>query len=91
MKYMQSSFVRNNDVSWKILEENCILLHLASGYYYTLNKVGKFLWESLAPEKTLAEICESVTGHYDIDLQTVQNDIEEIVEDLLREGLVEKI
>jgi len=90
MKHLQSSFVRNSDVSWKILEDKCILLHLTSGNYYTLNKVGRFLWESLDGKKKLEDICEEVIDHYRIDTETVKNDIIEITRDLLREGLVEE-
>lgn len=91
MNYMQSSFVRNKDVSWKILDEKCILLHLISGNYYTLNTVGRFLWELLDGKKKLEEICVEITDHYQIDTETVKNDIAEIIKDLLREGLVGKI
>ena len=90
MEYLQTSFVRNTDVSWKILEEKCILLHLTSGNYYTLNKVGRFLWESLDGEKKLQNICEEIINHYHIDTETVKNDSIDIIQDLLKEGLVEE-
>ena len=90
MEHLQSLFIRNNDVSWKILEDKCILLHLISGNYYTLNKVGRFLWESLDGKNTLGDICNKIVEHYHIDSKTVRNDITEIVQDLLKEGLVEE-
>ncbi|MCJ7773340.1 MAG: PqqD family protein [Desulfobacterales bacterium] len=90
MEQLQLSFVRNSDVSWKILEEKCILLNLISGNYYTLNKVGRFLWESLDEKKKLEEICEEIIDHYRIDAETVKNDIIDIIQDLLKEGLVRK-
>lgn len=90
MEYLKSSFMRNNDVSWKKLEEKCILLHLISGNYYTLNKIGRFLWESLDGVKKLEEICEEIVAHYHIDQETVQKDISEIIQDLYKEGLIEK-
>lgn len=91
MEHMQLSFMRNGDVSWKILEEKCILLHLISGNYYTLNTVGRFLWESLDEKKKLEEICDEIVENFHIDSETVKTDIIDIIQDLLKEGLVEKI
>ena len=90
MEYSQSSFLRSGDVSWKILDDKCILLNLASGNYYTLNKVGRFLWESLDGKKKLGEICEEISDHYCMDAETVRKDIFEIMDDLLEEGLAEE-
>ena len=90
MDNLQSCIVRNSDVSWKTLEDKCILLHLSSGYYYTLNEVGRFLWESLDGKKRLEQVHKEITRHYNIDTETAKSDIFRIIKDLTREGLVEE-
>lgn len=90
MNNLQSCFVRNSDVTWKTLEDKCILLHLTSGYYYTLNEVGRFLWEALDGEKKLEQIHEEIVRHYNIDIETAKSDILEIIRHLIKEGLVEE-
>jgi len=90
MNHLQSCFVRNSDVSWKTLEDKCILLHLSSGYYYTLNEVGRFLWESLDGKKKLEEIYKEIINHYSVDTETAKNDILKIIQNLTKEGLVEE-
>ena len=81
MEYLKMVFTRNNDVSWKNLEDKCVLLNLSSGYYYTLNTVGRFLWESLNGKKKLENICEEIVDLYRIDTETVKKDMIEIIQD----------
>lgn len=81
-------FRRNDRVTWRVLEGDCILLHLDSGIYYTLNEVGRFLWESLDGKNSLSEIHESILGHYEGEEETVRQDLLEILGDLVKEDLV---
>lgn len=79
---------RNDKVAWRVLEDKCILLHLDSGIYYTLNEVGKFLWESFDGKKELIEIQGEMVNRYDVDRETAKSDILEVVKDLVNEDLV---
>jgi hypothetical protein len=79
---------RNDKVAWRVLEDKCILLHLNSGIYYTLNEAGKFLWESFDGKKQLMEIHGEMMDRYDVERETARSDILEIVEDLMKEDLV---
>ena len=89
MKFWESHFKRNKDVVWRTLGEDCILLHLESGIYYTLNEEGKMLWEALDGKNKLAQIRAKIMEHYEVDSGTIQKDLIEIMEDLIKENLVE--
>ena len=85
---LSKSFKRNSRVTWRVLEGDCILLHLDSGVYYTLNSVGRFLWESLDGKRSLSDIHEAMLDRYEADAERVKSDLLEILEDLVREDLV---
>jgi hypothetical protein len=83
------SFQRNKKVVWSVLDNECILLHLESHVYYTLNASGRFLWESLAEKKSFHRLLEDIMNRHDVDAETARGDLTEILEDLVKEGLVE--
>ncbi len=88
MDLWKECFKRNERVTWRVLEGDCILLHLDSGIYYTLNDVGRFLWESFDGKKSLSEIRETILDRYDVTSEKVKGDLPELVEDLKKEDLV---
>ena len=88
-QFWEVYFKRNKDVVWRTLGDDCILLHLESGIYYTLNEEGRMLWEALDGENKLAEIQATIMEQYEVDAGTIQKDLIEIMEDLIKENLVE--
>lgn len=86
---LSKSFKRNGRVTWRVLEGDCILLHLDSGVYYTLNHVGRFLWESLDGKRSLSDVHEAMLDRYEADAERMKGDLLEILEDLVKEDLVE--
>jgi hypothetical protein len=89
MELWEAYFKRNKEVVWRTLGEDCILLHLESGIYYTLNEEGRMLWEALDGKNQLAEIRATIMEQYEVDAGTIQKDLIEIMQDLIKEGLVE--
>lgn len=89
MELWESYLKKSDKVTWRGMEDDCILLHLDTGIYYTLNEVGRFLWESCDGKRKLRMIFEELLEHYEVDPETAKKDIFEIVEDLVKEGLVE--
>lgn len=51
----------------------------------TLNESGAFFWECLKEETTPSEVVKKVCDEYDIDEQTVKNDVEKFI-NMLREN-----
>ena len=68
-----------------------VILNHEKGMYYGLDEVGTTVWEALEAEpQTIAELCSRVTDEFDVDPKTCQQDIEALLEDLLKEGLLEQ-
>jgi hypothetical protein len=88
MDLWNAHFKVNDGVVWRVLGNDCLLLHLSTGVYYTLNEVGRFLWESFDGKRTLAELHREILDRYEVDEEAVKQDILEIMEDLIKEDLV---
>ena len=88
MDHMTRIYRKNEKIAWRIVEDDGVLLNLSTGYYYTLNEVGRFLWETLDGKKPLSDILTDIIGCYDVDTETAKSDMITLIEDLLQEGLI---
>ncbi|MGB5684186.1 MAG: PqqD family protein [Candidatus Electrothrix sp.] len=56
---------------------------------YTLNDTGAFIWQSLDGIRTLAEIGQRLEQEYDAPTEVIQADMLEIINGLVKAGLIE--
>jgi len=85
MKYI----LNKEDVTFKILDGETVLINKKSSYFYTLNKTATFIWELLVEnELSLEEITENVACHYQKDEREIGNDIAKFIAGLSKEHLV---
>lgn len=68
--------------------DETILLHLDQGSYYALNEVGAELWSGLEEGRTLGEILARLLDRYEVDEETLREDLERVVGELLERDLV---
>lgn len=67
-----------------------MLVDLKSDVYYYLNGVGTVAWEHLDGSKTGEEIVQVLFEEFDAPLETIRQDVEQLLTDLLAMGLVEE-
>ena len=79
----------NPSVIFQQLEDGAVLFLPASELYFGLNTVGALIWTLLPPRtETLDAICASVATTYPgVPTNTVRSDVEELLEQLIAEGL----
>lgn len=80
----------NSTVVFQRLDEGAVLFSPESELYFGLNDVGAKVWQLLPPVLTsLDALCAAVSREYpDVDAAVIRQDVEELLEQLLREGLV---
>ena len=71
------------------LEGEAVILGLADGVYYGLDGVGALVWERLREPRSVAELRDAVTAAYDVDAETAERDLLDLLRDLAARGLVE--
>jgi hypothetical protein len=79
---------RGEEVAAKVIDGEAIIINLANGIYYSMDKVGGLIWDLLQVGYNLEEIIVAVTERYDVSRERVQADVEALVDELLRENLV---
>ncbi len=70
------------------LDDESVLLNLHSGEYYSLNESGSIIWNLLSNGHDQNEIIKELLGRFDIPLDTLEQDFNDIVEDLKTNGLL---
>lgn len=76
------------DVVFRELGTEAVILNLESGMYFGLNDVGSRLWRLLAEHGSLEQAIQTLLVEYEVEEDQLRHDIEALVQQLLDKGLV---
>jgi hypothetical protein len=84
---------RNPEVVGRDLAENegGVLLHLQSGAYHGLNRVGLIVWQLLDEERTVSELVDAVRARFDGAPPKVDDDVIAFLQSALERDLVQLV
>ena len=71
------------------LDGEAVLLDLQSGTYFGLNEIGALVWDLVSAGKTVGEIRVGLLEAYEVEPEVVDADLERLIDDLQRRGLVD--
>lgn len=83
MRYQLAEHVSFTDV-----EDEAVLLDLNSGAYYGLNHIGAQLLNELKARNSIENAVILIAAEYQINYNTVQADIDELIKQLLHQNLI---
>ena len=84
-----SRFVVSPDQVSCDLGGEAAILHLKTAIYYGLDPVGARVWDLLRTPKTLAEIRDALLTEYEVDSETCERDLRDLLEKLAAGRLIE--
>jgi hypothetical protein len=76
------------NVVFKKVGDETVLLDFELGVYYGLDEVGTRVWELLAEGKTIAEAIETIADEYEVDADQARRDLDALLGELSAKGLV---
>lgn len=79
---------QDQEVAAKVIDSEAILINLANGVYYSMDKVCGLIWEMIESRHTLGEMVEALTGRYEVSRDRAEADVQRLAEELLQENLV---
>ena len=71
------------------LDGEAAILNISNGTYYGLDAVGAEIWRLVQNPQRVTQIREAVVELYDVPAERCENDIIDLLEMLLAEGLIE--
>ena len=67
------------------------ILDMKDGVYYGLDPVGASIWNQLQKPVVLEEVRDQIISEYDVEAEECQEDLLELMEQLVDNGLVELV
>jgi len=76
------------DVMFRILGEEAVLLNLASGTYFGLDEVGTRMWQLISEHGSTDTVIETMIEEYEVEEVQLRADLDELLNQLKENGLV---
>ena len=84
---LSDSMVIGDQVVFRELGGEAVLLNLKTGAYFGLDPVGARVWRLLVEHGSVAQVMEVMLGEYDIDRERLERDLLELCGELCATGL----
>ena len=79
------------DVLFQDVNDEVVLLDLASEHYFGLDEVGARIWMLLKEQKAAGQIVEELLQEYEVDRADLESDVHELLAQLLEAGLIRRV
>lgn len=80
--------LRTNDLEWREIDSDIVILDGRDATYLTLNGSGAVLWRRLAGSATRDELVEALLETYGVDRRTAAADTDAFLAALSEQGLL---
>jgi hypothetical protein len=84
----QSRFSPADDVVFRNLGDETVILSIGSGLYFGLTPEGSRIWELLDQGRSLGAILEILITEYDVSAHEAKRDLDRLISELTSRGLV---
>jgi hypothetical protein len=85
-----TSRLRSDDLEWREVGGEIVILDLKSSNYLALNDTGALLWKLLAGGASEEELRNALTAEFDVDEATSVGDVAEFLTALRSKGLLDE-
>jgi hypothetical protein len=80
---------RGPKATFQVVAEEAVLIHMHTGTYYSLNRVGTEFWNMLDGQQSIQQHAAILAQKYDVDEALVAADLLELAQKLKAEDLVD--
>lgn len=90
MNISKSIFKRNDDVAWRDIEGEALVVDSRKGLIYPLNETATRIWELLDGRKTCDDIVAAIEDEFEEARSSIYRDAMCFFEDGVKKGLIER-
>lgn len=84
-------FQPSPDVVTREIPEGAMLVNVQTGSAFKLNQVGAEVWRQLDGQRAVTEIVAGLERQYGVAAQQLGRDVDALLEDLQKQGLVSRV
>ncbi|MFH2057846.1 MAG: PqqD family protein [Pseudomonadota bacterium] len=85
------TFQSVDEVTWRDIKGELVVLELASGEYYSFNEIGRLSWISLTQGKSVKVIIDEIVNEYDVTHDQAKEDLDGFITGLLENNLIVRL
>ena len=89
MVSLESYPVRSEDLVWRVIEDEIVILTSDGREIHTLNKVGGAIWELADGTISLNDITSKICDRFDVSFEAAREDVIEFAKELSDKNLLE--
>jgi len=86
---LDDSITIPDDVLFRELDGEAVLLNLKTGVYFGLNPVATRMWQLIAERRPLARVLDTLLREYEVDRAVLESDLLELGRQLCANGLAD--
>jgi hypothetical protein len=80
--------LRAEQIEWREVEGEVVVLDLADASYFAVNKTGAAVWPDLAAGSTRDELVAKIAGRFEVDEATASRDVDAFLDSVRERGLL---
>src|SRR5205823_10013056 len=77
-----------DDVVFRILGDEAVILNLASGVYFGLDTIGTRMWQLMSEHGSTDKVIETMLDEYEVEEGQIRSDIDKLIQQLSEKELV---
>ena len=85
---LESVVARRDDVLYRVLDEEAVLVDLTTGHYFGLNKVGTWIWNRIDAPTKLSTLLDALVQEFEVEREVAQGDLLALLKQLEEKQLV---
>jgi hypothetical protein len=85
---LNTSLKVSEDVVFRELDGEGVLLNLASGIYFGLDRTGTRMWQLIEQHGRLSAVLAALCDEYEAERETLERDLVRLASELSEKGLV---
>jgi hypothetical protein len=89
MLTLNSIIQRDPEVIAGEVDQDLIMVSIASGHYYGVSDVAREIWDAIERPKRVADLVNDLTATYNVDSSSCKEQTLSFLEALLGEGLLQ--
>ena len=76
------------NIAWRILEGEAVVLNVDSGRYYTLNPSSTLIWKRITEGDDVESVVAALCEEYEVEPKLARTDIMQQLDQWLESGLI---
>jgi hypothetical protein len=82
---------RNASLLFADAGDELVMMNVDAGLYYSLDAIGRRIWELIETPARISEVCDRLLAQYDVTPEACRQQVTEFFDELAAQGIVEVV